>query len=167
MWYTMITFQFLLADFFSSVKLKIVCFLCNFSGSSSKPLPELKTSFKYSQMYKVFNTLLVLPENLSLIFPCPAPAWTGASPAVVSSQPRISLHHHLGIPFLPGALLNYRVSLFLVMSSFCQVTNSFWPSGKLCLEGQFLRPCILKWPLFYPHVLSLDRIWESKWEIIT
>ena len=80
MWYTMITFQFLFADFFSSVKLKIV-FLCNFSGSSSKPLPELKTSFIYSQMYKVSYTLLVLPENLSLVLPCPAPAWTVCTPS--------------------------------------------------------------------------------------
>lgn len=125
MWYTMITFQFLFADFFSSVKLKIV-FLCNFSGSSSKPLPELKTSFKYSQMYKVSYTLLVLPEKISPLY-SRALLQPGlcAPPAVISSQPRTSLHHHLGIPFPPGALLTYRASLFLVMSSFCQVTDSF------------------------------------------
>lgn len=166
MWYTMITFQFLFADFFSSVKLKIV-FLCNFSGSSSKPLPELKTSFKYSQMYKVSYTLLVLPEKSLPCTPVPCSSldcvhpqlWSVLSPGL----PSIIIWGFLSRlePSWPTGLLYSWLCPHFVRSQtrFSLLGNCAWKDNSWDLAFSN--------DLFYPHVLSLDRIWESKWEIIT
>lgn len=146
MWYTMITFpflnNFLFVDFFlllGFLELKIASFLCNFSCSSSKPLPELKTSFIYTQLYQVLYTLpIFLEKSLSWIpmscssLDCVCP---GLWPVLSLGLPFIII---LGIPFLPGALMNYKFFYSWLCPHFVRshLLLAFWESvlGRTALE---------------------------------